>query len=155
MQNYADLAAAQAAGFASGTPLTSAASSTWNGTQQQFGNSLNDLGGAAPSHPTAAQWDALGPFGHTALQFTLGSAGYNWAPYAEQMLADWRQSGQQAPSGLSGSRAQMTTPLGYEAYTPVQKENLQQDAELFGPYSDYQARQARTWQPNTRSTVNA
>lgn len=125
-----------------------------------FANNIDDLtlGNEMPAAPSLKDWEQLGPFGQTSLRYALESAGYNWAPYAEAMLAGWRQTGQQdTDTGLSGSSAPHLTNLGMQSLNPLQQTNLQNTAELFGPWSDYANRESRAWQNGLRnmSTIRA
>ena len=60
-----------------------------------FGNTIDDLSGArrCRSAPSLEDWESMGPFGQAALQYGLGTAGYNWAPYSEAMLAGLARHG--------------------------------------------------------------
>jgi hypothetical protein len=100
----------------------------------------------------------MGPFGQASLQYGLQSAGYDWAPYSEAMLAGWRGSGQSDPNtGMSGYSAPHVTNLGMQSMNPIQSEELQQNAELFGTWNDYLNREQRSWQTGQRpmSSINA
>jgi hypothetical protein len=118
-----------------------------------FGNTINDLsqGGPMPAAPSLQDWENMGPFGQAALQYGLQTAGYDWAPYAESMVAGWQQTGQSDPNtGMSGYGAPHVTALGYQSMNPMQQTGLMQNAELFGTDADYMAREQRAWQTGMR-----
>jgi len=121
--------------------------------QGGFANTIEDLskGGPMPTAPSLSDWEQLGPFGHAGLRYGLETAGYNWAPYSEAMLAGWRQTGQSDPNtGLSGWGAPHVTSLGLQSMSPMQAEDLRQTAELFSPWTDYLTRERRAWQTGLR-----
>jgi hypothetical protein len=144
----------------SATPASSQPTNDWwsswyanPANQGGFANTIEDLsqGGPMPTAPSLSDWERLGPFGRTALRYGLESAGYNWAPYSEAMLAGWRQSGQGDPNtGMSGWAAPHVTALGLQSMNPMQAEDLRENAELFGPWSDYLTRERRAWQTGLR-----
>jgi hypothetical protein len=146
-------AAAPAATDAAADP-TAAATDTSDSSS--FANTLDDLSsGAPPTAPSLSDWENMGPFGQAALQYALQSAGYNWAPYSEAMLQGWRNTGQADPNtGMSGYAAPHVTALGLQSMNPLQQEALQQNAELFGTWGDYQNREQRAWQTGARPMTN-
>lgn len=141
---------------AASTDTSTPAASTTGTTTDAFGNTIDDLsGGAPPSAPSLADWENMGPFGQAALRYGLESAGYNWAPYSEAMLQGWRDQGQADPNtGMSGYTAPHVTALGLQSMNPLQQEALQQNAELFGTWGDYQNREQRAWQTGARPMTN-
>jgi hypothetical protein len=71
------------------------------------------------------------------------------------MLGAWRQTNQQAPTGLSGWAPRNVSRLGYDVASPTTKAQYSNEAELFMPVSDWLEKEQRRWQPTEARTAYA
>jgi hypothetical protein len=108
-----------------------------------------------PSPPSADEFTNLGPFGQSAMRYGMESAGVPWRPWADAMLGAWRQTNQQAPTGLSGWAPRNVSRLGYDVASPTTKAQYSNEAELFRPVSDWLEKEQRRWQPTEARTAYA
>ena len=100
-----------------------------------------------PTPPSAEEFTNLGPFGQSAMRYGMESAGVPWRPYTDAMLGAWRQTNQQAPTGLSGWAPRNVSRLGYDTASPTTRAQYSNEAELFMPVNSWMEKEQRRWQP--------